>query len=145
MLIGQFNVKVGEKDRVAFPKKFRDVLGEKIIATYGFEDSLIVVSEANWKQLLQGTEGKPFLLSGARDTQRFLLGGASEVELDNQGRFVIPDYLKEFANIKKEIVFVGLYRYVEMWDEKNWNEYQKKMKGNISNIAEKLVEKLDGN
>lgn len=142
MLIGQYESKVGEKNRVAFPKRFREILLDKLIITYGFENSLIVVSESGWKALLQGTEDKPFLLSGARDTQRFLLGGASLVELDSQGRFVLPQYLKEFASIKEEVVFVGLYRYVEVWDKKRWNEYQNKMQERISKTAEELVEKI---
>lgn len=143
MLIGQYDVKVGEKNRIAFPKRFREVLGDKLIITYGFESSLIVVSEKNWKSLLEGTEDKPFLLSGARDTQRFLLGGASLIELDDQGRFVIPDYLKDFGKIEREVVFVGLYRYVEMWDLTRWDKYQEDMHKNISIVAEKLTEKIN--
>lgn len=143
MLIGQYSSKVGEKNRIAFPKRFREIQGEKLIVTYGFEKSLIVVSESNWKALLQGTEDKPFLLSGARDTQRFLLGGASLVELDAQGRFVVPQYLKEFAGIGEEVVFVGLYRYVEVWDSKKWKEYQDKMQERISEVAEKLAEEIE--
>lgn len=142
MLIGQYAVNVGEKNRIAFPKKFREVLGNKLIITYGFESSLIVVSEVNWKSLLQGSEKKPFLLSTARDTQRFLLGGASLVDLDAQGRFVLPDYLKEFSDIREEVVFMGLNSYVEMWDKKRWIEYQKNMQKNISETADKLVERI---
>lgn len=143
MLLGQFESKVGEKFRVAFPKRFRQILGEKIIVTYGFESSLIIVSQSNWMSLLEGTADKPFLLSGARDTQRFLLGGAMLCELDNQGRFIIPDYLRSFAKIEAEVVFVGLYKYVEAWDKKNWVDYQNKTKKNISQIAEKLIEKIE--
>lgn len=143
MLIGQFDSKVGDKSRIAFPKRFREVLGDKLIVTYGFESSLIVVSEKNWISLLSGTEDKPFLLSGARDTQRFLLGGASLVELDSQGRFVLPEYLRKFSDISSEVVFVGLHRYVEIWDSKRWEEYQKNMQKNISQVAEKLIGKIE--
>lgn len=143
MLLGQFAVKVGEKGRIAFPKKFREVLGDQLIVTYGFENSLIVVSLKNWKSLLEGTEDKPFLLSGARDTQRFLLGGATEVWLDNQGRFVLPQYLREFAKVSEEVVFVGLHRYIEVWDKKRWIEYQDKTHKNIERVAEELVGKID--
>ena len=142
MLIGQFNVRVGEKFRVAFPKQFREVLGDRLIITYGFESSLIVVSQQNWQSLLEGTQDKPFLLSGARDTQRFLLGGATLVELDNQGRFVLPEYLRKFAEIGEEVVCMGLNKYVELWDRKKWEEYQAKMQKNISEVAEKLVEAI---
>lgn len=145
MLIGQFNVKVGEKGRIAFPKRFREELGSTIIVTYGFENSLMVVSEKNWSSLLEGTEDKPFLLSSARDTQRFLLGGATIAELDNQGRFILPDYLRRFASIEEELVIVGLYRYVEIWDRKKWEAYQSKAQSNIAEIAEGLIDKFDTN
>ncbi|RJQ26255.1 division/cell wall cluster transcriptional repressor MraZ [Candidatus Parcubacteria bacterium] len=145
MLIGQVNVKVGEKGRIAFPKKFREELGDKVIITYGFENSLMIVPEKNWKSLLEGTENKPFILSGARDTQRFLLGGAATIELDSQGRFVLPEYLRDFAGVSDEVVFIGLYRYVEVWDAKKWTEYRKNMQKNISEVAEKLIEKIDAN
>ena len=117
MLIGQFEGKVDNKGRSAFPKKFREILGEKIIITLGYENSLITVSEENWKSLLEGTEGRPFIQSETRETQRFLLGGASFVELDSKGRFIIPAYLREFAKVEDEIVFLGLSRYVEIWDK----------------------------
>ncbi|PIR79073.1 MAG: cell division/cell wall cluster transcriptional repressor MraZ [Candidatus Levybacteria bacterium CG10_big_fil_rev_8_21_14_0_10_36_30] len=143
MLLGQFTIKVGEKGRIAFPKRFRTSLGERLIVTFGFENSLIVVSEKNWQALLEGTEGKPLLLSGTRDTQRFLLGGASFVELDSQGRFVLPEYLRSFAKIKGEVTAVGLHRYVEIWDSLEWKKYQEKMVPKISEIAQDLVEKID--
>ena len=73
MLIGQYEGKVDVKGRTAFPKKFREILGDKLIVTQGYENSLIVVSEENWKALLEGTEGKPFIQSETRETQRFLL------------------------------------------------------------------------
>ena len=139
MLIGQFEGKVDNKGRSAFPKKFREILGEKIIITLGYENSLITVSEENWKSLLEGTEGKPFIQSETRETQRFLLGGASFVELDSKGRFIIPSYLREFAKIKDEIIFLGLYRYVEIWDKTRWTEYRGDLEKNIDRISQRLV------
>ncbi|MEK7060950.1 MAG: cell division/cell wall cluster transcriptional repressor MraZ [Patescibacteria group bacterium] len=141
MLIGQFEGKVGAKGRTAFPKKFREELGDKLIITFGYENSLIVVSEENWRSLLEGTEGKPFIQSETRETQRFLLGGAVSVELDSKGRFILPSFLREFAGIKAEIVFLGLSRYVEVWDKTRWLEYRKNLENNIERISQKLVEK----
>ncbi len=138
MLIGQYWGKVGEKFRIAFPKKFRDILGDKVIITQGFEGSLIVVSEEGWKALLEGTEGKPFTTSSARETQRFLLGGASFVEFDDKGRFILPEYLRKYAGLADEVVFLGISRYVEIWDRKRWVEYEKDLSKNIGAIAEKL-------
>lgn len=143
MLIGQYEVKLGAKGRIGFPKKFREILGDKLIVTLGYENSLIVVSEENWKQLLEGTEGKPFIQSETRETQRFLLGGASNVELDSKGRFILPSYLRGFAKIEDEVIFLGLSRYVEIWDKKLWLEYRQNLEKNIDRISQRLVEKED--
>ena len=139
MLLGQYEGKVGAKNRIAIPKKLRDVLGDKLIITLGYENSLIVVSQESWKSLLEGTQGRPFIQSEARETQRFLLGGASFVELDGKGRFVLPIYLREFGKIKDEVIFLGLSRYVEIWDKKQWESYRENLEKNIDKISQRLV------
>lgn len=139
MLIGQYEGKIDTKGRTAFPKKFREILGDKLIVTLGYENSLIVVSEENWKALLEGTEGRPFIDSSTRETQRFLLGGASNVELDSKGRFVLPSYLREFGEIETEVVFIGLSRYVEIWDKNKWEEYRAGLEKNIATISQRLA------
>ncbi len=141
MLIGQYDSKVDTKGRTALPKKFREILGEKLIVTLGYESSLIVVSEKNWKALLEGTEGRPFIDSATRQTQRFLLGGASNVELDNKGRFILPYYLREYGKIETDVVFVGLSRYVEIWSKKVWEEYRKVLEKDIDTISQRLVKR----
>ena len=138
MLIGQYDGKIGEKHQVALPKKFRENLGDKLIVTKGFENCLIIVSEENWKTLLEGTEGKPFTNKNTRELQRFLLGNATYVELDAKGRFVLPEFLREFAGIKEEIIFTGIQRFVEIWDKAQWNKHQEDLSKNISGIAERL-------
>lgn len=143
MLIGQYEAKLGAKGRIGFPKKFREILGDNLIVTLGYENSLIVVSEENWKQLLEGTEGKPFIQSETRETQRFLLGGASRISLDNKGRFILPSYLRGFAKIEDEVVFLGLSKYVEIWDKKLWLEYRQNLEKKIDRISQRLVEKED--
>ena len=141
MLLGQYDSKIGEKHQVSLPKKFREALGEKLIVTKGFESYLLIVSEENWKTLLEGTEGKPFIDKATRELQRFILGNASEIELDNKGRFVLPEYLRRFAELEIEIVFVGIRRYIEVWDKKKWEEHQENLQNNIGDIAERLVGK----
>lgn len=141
MLIGQYGGTIGEKNRIAFPKKFRDELGDNLIITQGFEGSLIVVAEASWKSLLEGTEGMPLTDLSTRETQRFLLGTATEVELDEKGRFVLPTHLKEYGSLSGEIVFLGISRYVEIWDKKKWEEHNNVLVGTITNIADRLGRK----
>jgi MraZ protein len=140
MLIGQYDGKIGEKHQVALPKKFREKLGDKLIITKGFENCLIIVSEENWKTLLEGTEGKPFIDKDARELQRFLLGNATYVELDTKGRFILPEFLREFAYIKEEIIFAGIGRFVEIWDKASFQKHQEDLSKNITGIAGRLIE-----
>ncbi len=140
LLIGQFAGIVGAKARVAFPKKFREKLGDKLIITQGYENAIIIVSEENWQALLEGTEGKPFIQSETRETRRFILGGAFDAKLDGKGRFIIPSYLRDFGKIKNEVIFLGLYNYVEMWDSGRWEEYKKNLEKNIGSISQKLID-----
>lgn len=139
MLLGQFDGTVGAKHRTAFPKTFRDVLGDKLIITRGFEGSLIIVSEELWKSLLEGTEGMPFTVQGTRDTQRFLLGNAAFVRLDEKGRFILPEHLKRYGEIIENVVYIGISRYVEMWAQEKWEAYNQNLSQNIATIAEKLT------
>ena len=143
MLIGQYDGKIGEKHQVALPKKFREKLGDKLIITKGFENCLIVVSEENWKTLLEGTEGKPFTNKNTRELQRFLLGNATYVELDTKGRFVLSEFLREYAFLKEEVIFAGIQRFVEIWDKAEWTKHQEELSKNISSIAERLTEQKE--
>ncbi|MBI2195839.1 MAG: division/cell wall cluster transcriptional repressor MraZ [Candidatus Levybacteria bacterium] len=144
MLIGQYSATIGAKNRIAFPKKFRDELGDNLIITQGFEGSLIVVSEEGWRSLLEGTEGMPLTDLATRETQRFLLGTAAGLELDEKGRFILPAHLKKYANLGNEIVFLGISRYVEIWDKKKWEEHNNELINTISGVADKLSGKESG-
>lgn len=115
-------------------------MGDSLVVTVGYEHSLMIVSAKDWQSLIEGTEGKPFILNSARDTNRFLLGQASEINLDEQGRCVLPAYLRDYAKISGEVVFLGLNKYVEIWDKENWEEYQQNLNQNIEKIAEKLTQ-----
>ncbi len=143
MLIGQHDGKVSNKHQTALPKKFRKELGDRLIITKGFENCLIIVSEKSWKTLLEGTEGRPFTQKNTRELQRFLLGNATDVDLDAKGRFVLPEYLRRFAGLETEIIFAGIERFVEVWDRKTWDAHQKSLGESIETIAEKLSNEKD--
>ena len=87
---------------------------------------------------MEGTEGKPFTSKSTRELQRFLLGNATDVALDTKGRFVIPEYLREFAHLEQDVLFIGIQRFVEIWDKKQWETHQEKLNKNIETIAERL-------
>ena len=94
MIIGEYQQKLGDKNRIAFPKKFREELGNKLIMTKGYEGCLVIMSPAQSEEMVSDSVSGPFVSGVVRDTSRFLLAGASEIELDSQGRFVVPNYLK---------------------------------------------------
>lgn len=139
MVLSQYEATVSEKKQVGFPKKFREVLGETLVITKGFDGHLVIVSAEKGETLLEGTEGKPFIDKSTREIQRFLLGNAIEVDLDKKGRFVLPEYLKTYAGIEKDVVFVGVKRYVELWDKKKWEEQQAYLSEYIPSITERLI------
>lgn len=139
MVLGEFGARVDTKGRVAFPSKFRKVLGDQLIITKGYEQTLIIVSVEEWRTLLEGTEGKPLIQAETREVQRFLLGGASDVDLDGKGRFLLPEYLRSFAKLDEEIIFLGLSRYIEVWAKERWDEHKKVLEENIGRISEKLT------
>lgn len=142
-MLGQHEGSVGEKGRIALPKKVRKELGEKIIITYGFEHSLMIVSQQNWERLVNELKDSSLFASNARDTKRFLFGGAVSLELDKQGRFILPDYLRKYAQIGNDVIFLGLSSYAELWDKKRWSTHSGALEKEIENIAESLIKKIE--
>ena len=139
MIIGEFSQKIGDKNRIAFPKKFREELGNKLIITKGYEKCLIIVSPAQWDEMIADSVSGSFVSGLIRDTRRFLLASASEIELDAQGRFVVPSYLKEYASLETEGIFLGLGEWVELWDQNKWIQKRKEVEDGSSEIAERLA------
>ena len=138
MLLGNYTNRVSKKGRTAVPKRFRQELGKRLIITRGYEKTLMLVSEDEWQRLVKEVTNQPFIFGPARETDRFLLGNAFPVELDDQGRFVIPPALRQYAAIKDKAVFVGMGNRVEIWEEKAWQEHQGYLEENIAKISEKL-------
>lgn len=138
MLIGEYRNKLVAGNRLVLPKKFREEIGSKVIITQGYEGCLVVVSPVQWGALVQEAAGGPFVSEATRDTTRFLLGGAAELELDEQGRFVVPENLRSYATITGEVCFLGLGRWLEIWDGLRWQERKKYIGEHSGEISEKL-------
>lgn len=138
MLIGHYTTKADSKGRVALPAKFKAGLGNKVIVTAGYENSLMVVSAKDWQTVIGQVTNNKLTLEPARATDRFLLGSAFEVELDSQGRFIIPKYLRQYAKISQLVVFIGVGNRVEIWSQAKWEVYEKYLDKNISQLGEKL-------
>ena len=143
MLIGSFKNNIGDKNRVAFPIKFKNELGSSLIVTKGYENCLIIVDKSKFSGLMNSIKDVPFVNSGLRDTKRFLIGSAQEIELDKQGRFVIPPDPKKYASLGNECVFIGLVDWIELWDKSIWDKKEESINSKSSEISDKLSELLN--
>jgi len=143
MLIGEFESKITENNRIALPKKFREELGNDLILMNGYEGCLIVVNREKFTALTKDiTEGR-FINDAVRDSTRFLIGSAQEIALDKQGRFVLPQSLIDYAEISANGVFLGLYNWVELWDKNKWNARKLYISKNSTQISAKLDQSLN--
>lgn len=139
MLIGFYIQKIDEKGRTALPVKFKRELGNKLILSRWYEGSACIFDTVSWQRIISQATGGSVITAPSRDTERFLLGGAYEIVLDAQGRFVVPLPLREYAKTKEEVVFVGLGNRIELWDKKLWEEREKHVIENAESILEENV------
>lgn len=140
MLIGEFRHIIDDKKRVSLPASFRKEIGKKIVITKGLDSCLLAYKLADWQKVLTKMENLSMASGGARSFTRFILGSAFEVEVDTMGRILIPDYLKDFADLKSRVVIVGLNDRIEVWDEKKWKENIDKVEKQADVLAERLSE-----
>lgn len=140
MLLGEFKHNLDLKGRIAVPAKFRGKLIGGAIITRGLDKCLFVFNVKEWEVLAQKLIALPLAQANSRAFVRLMLAGAMDVEVDKQGRILIPDYLREYAGLKKEAVVAGLYNRFEIWDSENWKEYKMKTESQSDEIAEKLGE-----
>ncbi|MBL8014965.1 MAG: division/cell wall cluster transcriptional repressor MraZ [Candidatus Doudnabacteria bacterium] len=138
MLIGEFITPVGDKNRVAIPKKLRGQLEDDIVITKGYEGCLILVDKSRWIQLISQINKYPLLGMNVRDTKRFLLGGAFDLDIDKQGRFVIPEALVLYGQLAEEVVFVGVGEWIEVWSNLNWQAKSDYLAKHSADIADRL-------
>ncbi len=138
MLIGQYEHTIDIKKRLALPAKFRGELGDKIIITRGIEGCLAVYTEAEWKIMSDKLGALTISQAEARSFTRMILAGAMEVSLDKLGRILVPDYLKEYAGLKKNVVICGLSNRLEIWDAEKWETYKIAAEKGVDEIVSKL-------
>jgi len=138
MFIGEYNYSIDIKGRVAIPAKFRAALSKGAVVTRGLDNCLFVYSRTEWTILAEKLSALPISQANTRAFSRLMLAGAMDVKIDNQGRIIIPDYLKKYAGMKKRAIIAGLYNRLEVWDEDRWNEYKTKTEKDSNEIAENL-------
>lgn len=141
MMIGEYEVKLTDKNRLALPKRFREEFGsQEIIISRGYEDCLLLLNRDRWDQLVANIKVKPILEKNVRASLRFILGGAQQIELDSQGRFVVSQNYLEFAEIKESVVFVGVEDWLEIWDSEKWKKYLTNLNKTADDVAQRLIE-----
>lgn len=137
MLIGEYTHTIDTKKRLALPAKFRKELGDIVIVTKGFENCLVIYTQKEWETMSVKIGNLP---AEARGFARMILAGAMEIGLDKLGRILIPDYLKEYAGFKREVVICGLFNKLEVWDSERWELYRKRIEGEVGDFPSKLKE-----
>lgn len=138
MLIGEYHHSVDNKNRISLPAKFRSSMGETVVINRGIDNCLSVYTQEAWQEMLDKLGQLSMTKSNEREFSRFMLSGAAEVAVDSQGRILIPDNLKEYADIDKKAVWAGVGNHAEMWAEDSWNKQLEQSQSKPEELAESL-------
>ncbi len=140
MLLGEYTHTVDEKNRISLPSKFRKEVGKKVVITHGLDNCLFLYPLAEWEKISAKLAELGMGQADTRGFNRFMLAGAVETDVDAIGRILIADFHREFAELKNRVVFTGVHNRVEIWNEKAWKEYKRKIEKQADTMAEKLGE-----
>ena len=144
MFYGEFEHSIDRKGRLILPAKIREVAKnqfvEKFFVTRGLDKCLFMFSEEEWRSQENKFKSMPFTKQQTRTFNRLLFSGAVEVSFDKQGRILLPQYLKDFADIKKDVMIVGVSNRIEIWAKDKWQEFFTNSRQSFEEIAEKLMD-----
>ena len=140
MFMGEYTHSIDSKGRMIIPAKFREGLGENFVLTRGLDHCLFVYPQEEWSELEKKLRRLPLTKSEARTFMRFFFSGAAECELDKQGRVLVPNVLRQYAELGKEVVVLGVSSRVEVWSKEKWEAYSTEASMDYEAIAEKLVD-----
>ncbi len=120
MFMGEYNHTIDAKGRLIVPSKFREALGDTFVVTKGLDGCLFVYDNEEWQAFEEKLRSLPITNKEARQFARFFLAGAAEVEVDKQGRILVPNILREFAQISKDVVLIGVASRIEIWSKERF-------------------------
>lgn len=140
MFIGEYQHTVDSKGRIIMPSKLREGLGQKFIVTKGLDNCLFVYPFEEWERFEKKLRTLPLTNKNARAFVRFFFAGATECSLDKQGRILIPNNLREYAKIIKDVVIIGVAERIEIWAKEEWDDYNSDDNLSYEDIAEKMAE-----
>ena len=136
--MGEYNHTIDAKGRFIIPAKFRETLGDKFIVTKGLDGCLFVYPKSEWSSFEEKLKVLPLTNKDARQYTRFFLAGAAACEVDKQGRILLPQVLRDFAQLEKEVVLIGVASRVEIWSKINWEQSMSTYNDDMNEIAEKM-------
>jgi len=144
MFYGEYLHSIDRKGRIILPAKFREVAKahfvEKFFLTRGLDKCLFMFSEEEWRTQEAKFKGISFTKQQARTFNRLYFSGAVEIVPDKQGRILVPQYLKDFAEIKRDVILVGVSNRIEVWAKDKWQEFYGNSRQSFEDIAEKLMD-----
>lgn len=144
MLLGEYDHTIDDKNRLTLPAKFRQALADEVVVARGMDGCLVVYTRANWDEFVAARmQGLSPFSKEARQMSRFIFAGATEAELDKQGRVMVPPALSEHAGLGREVVVAGLRDHVEIWDRARWREQLKEVEGSVELVAERIAATQD--
>ncbi|VAW13164.1 Cell division protein MraZ [hydrothermal vent metagenome] len=144
MFYGEFKHSIDRKGRLILPSKIREVSKdygiERFFLTRGLDRCIFMFSEDEWRTQEQKFKSMSFTKQETRSFNRMFFSGAVDVRPDKQGRFIVPDFLKDYANIKRDAMVLGISNRIEIWDRKSWNSFYENSNENFEQIAENLID-----
>lgn len=138
MFMGEYNHTIDAKGRLIVPAKFREILGDNFIVTKGLDGCLFVYPNDEWTRFEEKLKSLPLTNKNARQFTRFFLAGAAACEVDKQGRMLLPQVLREFASLEKDVVLVGVASRIEIWSRERWDESMNTYDGDMDEVAENM-------
>lgn len=139
MLIGEFEHSLDAKGRLIMPAKLRESIGDSFVVTKGLDGCLFAFSITEWNNFEEKLKQLPLSNRNSREFTRFFLSGATECEIDKQGRFLIPTNLREAATLEKEVVIIGVGTRIEIWDKEKWKQYNNSENISVEDVAENMT------
>jgi len=140
MFLGEYQHSLDSKGRITVPSRFREQLGDKFVATKGLDNCIFLYPMEEWKTIEEKLKSLPFTRADVRSFARFFFSGASEMEIDRQGRTLIPVNLREYATIDKDLIIIGVGSRIEIWSATNWGKYTREAESSYEEIAESMVD-----
>ena len=140
MFLGEYKHSVDNKNRLRIPPKFKKNLDCGLVLTKGNDGCLFIVTKKHFEHVLEKINNLPMFDSKLQQPLRLLFSSACEIEEDNQGRFLLPASLKNYASIEKDVVFIGVGNRIELWSNEKWQEYANKTKNSFDEILSTLGE-----